>query len=266
MMVSSSLKIETSAIAKCICNLEVLSGLQIEVFYLDGSIHGGTFIDSDFKGYLNIETIILSIEIANSENAQAKIHIRSDFSVSIEVILFDHVLFVPIAVIYIAKVDNVQIDISSCDTKHITSSSNKSEIFEEIKGTKKLIALSELVLTIADHIIAKGMITKREDTVGRIVDYIRININNEINADILARELFLSKNGIYSAIKNEFGMTLGQYIQVARLDKASQMLLTTDKSIMEISEQCGIDDFNYFSRLFRKNFGLSPTTYRKKFA
>jgi AraC-like DNA-binding protein len=146
------------------------------------------------------------------------------------------------------------------------SSSIKSEIFAAIRDKKKLIALSDLVLTIADHIIAKGMITKREDTVGRIVDYIRININNEINADILARELFLSKNGIYSAIKNEFGMTLGQYIQAARLDKASQMLLTTDKSIMEISEQCGIDDFNYFSRLFRKNFGLSPTTYRKKFA
>lgn len=265
-MVSSSLKIDTLAIVRCINNLQVLSGLNIQVYYIDGSIHGGAFIDPDFKGYLNAETINFTYEIANSDNAQVQIHFRYDLSVSIEVILFDSDMFVPVAAIYIAKVDDVQIDISRYDTTHITSSFNKSEVFEAIRENNKLIALSELVLTIADHIIAKGMITKREDTVGRIVEYIRININDEINADVLARELFLSKNSIYSAIKNEFGMTLGQYIQVARLDKASQMLLNTDKSIMEISEHCGIDDFNYFSRLFRKNFGLSPTAYRKNFA
>ena len=58
-------------------------------------------------------------------------------------------------------------------------------------------------------------------------------------------------------------MTLGQYIQYCRLEYAKKLLKNTEDTIAQISEQCGISDFNYFSRLFKRQYGVSPREYRK---
>ena len=54
------------------------------------------------------------------------------------------------------------------------------------------------------------------------------------------------------------------YIQTMRLEKACYYLTSTDLSMSSIALQCGFTDSNYFSRLFKKHYGISPTLYRKK--
>lgn len=54
------------------------------------------------------------------------------------------------------------------------------------------------------------------------------------------------------------------YIQTERLQAACSMLMGSELSVSEIAARLGFDNFAYFSKLFRKHTGVSPSTYRKK--
>ena len=55
-----------------------------------------------------------------------------------------------------------------------------------------------------------------------------------------------------------------EYCSAVRLNEAKQLLLTTDKSIEDISDLCGYSSANYFSLFFKSKTGLAPSNYRKK--
>ena len=63
--------------------------------------------------------------------------------------------------------------------------------------------------------------------------------------------------------KEEKGVTYINFISDKRLEKSRQMLAETDLSIKEITGEVGYNDQNYFSRIFKNKYGLSPKEYRK---
>ncbi|MCY9670185.1 response regulator [Paenibacillus alginolyticus] len=64
--------------------------------------------------------------------------------------------------------------------------------------------------------------------------------------------------------KQQTGMNFVRYIVRRRMRDAQSMLLKTDKKINEISEEIGYVDYRYFRTLFKKEFGLTPSEYRKR--
>ena len=65
------------------------------------------------------------------------------------------------------------------------------------------------------------------------------------------------------SFKSEYGVTPNEYRQNYRIFQAINLLMTTNLSVCVISEQCGFNDQFYFSRIFKKRTGVSPTAYRK---
>ena len=63
--------------------------------------------------------------------------------------------------------------------------------------------------------------------------------------------------------KDEKGVTFINFITDKRLDKGRELLSKSDLSIKEITAQIGYNDQNYFSRIFKNKFGLSPKEYRQ---
>ncbi len=59
-------------------------------------------------------------------------------------------------------------------------------------------------------------------------------------------------------------MPLRLYVQARRLEAARQMLLGTSMTVMQVAEKCGVSDFNYFARIFKKRYGMPPSALRKK--
>ena len=55
-----------------------------------------------------------------------------------------------------------------------------------------------------------------------------------------------------------------QWLNRQRCDQAALMLLTTDQDVQHIAQQLGWQDANYFARIFRRHFGVSPSTYRTR--
>jgi YesN/AraC family two-component response regulator len=65
-------------------------------------------------------------------------------------------------------------------------------------------------------------------------------------------------------LKRHTGMTPLQYLHYLRMNEAKQLISHCDLSLPDIAEKIGMKDYNYFSRLFRKSFGMSPSDYRNK--
>lgn len=88
--------------------------------------------------------------------------------------------------------------------------------------------------------------------------------NSDFTIQDLADELAMTTTTLNRKIKGITGYSSISYFLLLRIKHAQKLLLTTDKQISEISETCGIVDPNYFSRVFKKYIGMTPSQYQKK--
>jgi ligand-binding sensor protein len=102
------------------------------------------------------------------------------------------------------------------------------------------------------------------DSIGTKIDnYIVSNLRSDLSVNSLCSALKLSRVNLYSSVSNAFGTTPAEYIKRCRLDEACRLLRVTDMKITEIADRVGISDYNYFSKLFKKTYNVSPREYRK---
>lgn len=94
--------------------------------------------------------------------------------------------------------------------------------------------------------------------------YFSDNYSSEINIEKYAQSRGMSISWFIRNFKKYTGTTPMQYIVAARISNAQLLLETTQYSIAEISRIVGYDNPLYFSRLFHKQKGFSPSAYRKK--
>ncbi len=84
-----------------------------------------------------------------------------------------------------------------------------------------------------------------------------------INIELLANAFFISVSHLQHLFKAQTGMTIIDFINKTRIENSCTLLKNTDLHISAISEKVGIFDYNYFSRMFKKYIGITPTQYRK---
>lgn len=99
--------------------------------------------------------------------------------------------------------------------------------------------------------------------ISKALEIIHENWNIELSVQELAKKVHLSQNYFGEQFKNTMGLTIQQYINKLRIDHARILLEKNDLSINAIAETAGYEDNSYFTRVFKKNCGLSPQAYRK---
>jgi AraC-like DNA-binding protein len=97
-----------------------------------------------------------------------------------------------------------------------------------------------------------------------IASFLATNISRNISLAQIAEEFKYHPNHINRIFKNRFGTTLKKYHDDLRIKEAMQLLSYSNYSIGEISNICGYEDFNYFSRVFKQKTSLSPSQYRNR--
>jgi two-component system response regulator YesN len=97
----------------------------------------------------------------------------------------------------------------------------------------------------------------------KIINYISLNLSEEISLNSIAEAVNFSPSYISRKFKEEVGKSLSTYITEQRMILAKSLLEKTGLSIKEISLYIGIPDWNYFTKLFKKAFGITPTEYKK---
>lgn len=90
------------------------------------------------------------------------------------------------------------------------------------------------------------------------------SFTSNISIEQYAQEHHMSVSWFIRSFKHYMGMTPMQYITSIRINKAKELLKNTNYSIQEISALAGYENPLYFSRIFRKQTGMSPSRYRKE--
>ncbi|WP_028547125.1 AraC family transcriptional regulator [Paenibacillus taiwanensis] len=99
----------------------------------------------------------------------------------------------------------------------------------------------------------------------RVSRYIHEYYDQSLTIASLAEQNNVNRNRLAYVFKRHAGMGPAEYLLKYRLHMAQEMLFTSDVSIQQIAQSVGIADPYYFSRVFKKQKGISPTEYREKF-
>lgn len=116
--------------------------------------------------------------------------------------------------------------------------------------------LNEIVVELEAHNRPNHMVTFA-------LSYIEKNYNKPLTLEDMAKAIHLSKNYFSKVFKAHTGMSFMQCLRAYRLQKARELLVETDWTVMDIALQCGFNSIKTFNRLFVKSLGVSPTKYRR---
>ena len=85
----------------------------------------------------------------------------------------------------------------------------------------------------------------------------------EFNIEVLTQKLYTSASTLRRVFSDRFGIPPKQYLLKVRLDTATALLSQDFSSVLEASKRSGFNDERYFSRIFKKRFGRSPSNFNK---
>lgn len=126
------------------------------------------------------------------------------------------------------------------------------------------LLLRHTFLTI-NRYIKEGKQTKNEliDEVERAVHYFEENYSKDISIEQYAAEHLMSTNWFISSFKNIMKVTPMQYVMSLRMTAAKGYFDATNKNVTEVASAVGYENPLYFSRVFKKHTGYSPSEYKK---
>ncbi len=97
----------------------------------------------------------------------------------------------------------------------------------------------------------------------KIIEYIHSDISRKITLQDIGNLTFFSPIYCDAVFKKETGKSIIDYVIDRRIDEAKKLLLEGGLSLSQVSEEVGFADYNYFSRVFKKRSGYTPTAYRR---
>ena len=110
---------------------------------------------------------------------------------------------------------------------------------------------------------AKRQIHCSNDSITEVISYIHEHYNSIASVTELAEQFDIERRRFAYLFMRSTGMSPVQYITEIRLKRAQELLRMTSYSVASIAEYVGYQDHFYFSRLFKKHVGVSPSIYRK---
>lgn len=102
---------------------------------------------------------------------------------------------------------------------------------------------------------------KPRQTLIRMTKYIDQNYTEHISPESLSKRFSLSREHICTLFREELDMTVSEYVNTVKLNHAVELLSNSSMNVSQISEYLGYSSVYYFSRLFKKRYGVSPTGY-----
>lgn len=149
------------------------------------------------------------------------------------------------------------IKIDEITQKAVQQMSASHHYMEQVNITNAMIL--ELTQAVREQQKNLGCYSK---AIAQVVSFLSDNYSQEIPLSFLAEMVHFSESHLSRAFKKETAFTISQYIANLRCKLAARMLKETDLPIQEISSHVGYPDSNYFVKVFKKQYGVTPSAYR----
>lgn len=133
--------------------------------------------------------------------------------------------------------------------------------------TEKFDAIVTSINAIVQHCKETKIIAVKEDIYEEeILPFLNENINKSLSITEICDSLNIPPKKFHLIIIKATGLTPKQFITKLKIDKAYEEIILTDKELQQIASDVGIDDYNYFIKLFKSIKGHTPKYYRKSYA
>ena len=113
----------------------------------------------------------------------------------------------------------------------------------------------------------RNVITKKDEQSSGLIErakkYINTHFKNDISLDEISREIDISPYYFSKLFKEETGENFIEYLTTTRMEYAKSLILKSNLNMKEICAEVGYQDPNYFSRIFKKTVGVTPTEYKE---
>lgn len=112
--------------------------------------------------------------------------------------------------------------------------------------------------------VNKFNVSSRSSLIQNMCSYILLNIeNSDINLKNIAEKFYVNKTYLSHIFKIEMGISFVDYVTFIKMERAKNILRKSDIKIYELANRLGYDDAEYFSKIFKKNTGVSAISYKK---
>lgn len=129
--------------------------------------------------------------------------------------------------------------------------------------------LNELIYLLFFHRYVVRKMTddtyRKNEKLRKLIDYINNHYSEDLPISLLAKKMSYSKTHFMSVFKQQTGSSCTEFIIHVRLHKASDALVNTRKSIIDIASQVGFNNLSNFNRQFKNYYQMTPSQYRKKY-
>ena len=151
-----------------------------------------------------------------------------------------------------------------CDTNEMESADTEEVLTESGKSMESAIAYSENVISRAITLRDQNSGNKNRSILKTAVDFIDSHyMEEDISLNTVANVANVSANHFSALFSQNMGQTFIEYLTTLRMNKAKELLRCTGMRSSEIAGEIGYKDAHYFSYLFKKTQGMTPSDYRK---
>lgn len=141
----------------------------------------------------------------------------------------------------------------------------------ETKGVDRILKLISILdglskkegAFIAANTFHNVVSKKNELRINKVCQFIQNNFNSKISLKEVANLIYLTESNFCKFFKKATGKTYSDYINEIRINEACRLLVQSEKTISQISFECGFETLSYFNRVFNKKKGITPSNYRK---
>jgi AraC family transcriptional regulator of arabinose operon len=130
-----------------------------------------------------------------------------------------------------------------------------------LKNKRLLYTFIEFIL---QQVLEREMSLEAEP-IQQMTAYIKNNIEKNITVKELADKMDIDPKRFYYLFQKDIGIPPKKYIMTYRIKRAKELLIDGKYSITEVAGMVGYEDVFYFSRIFKKNTGISPSLFRESF-
>lgn len=128
--------------------------------------------------------------------------------------------------------------------------------------------LLKLLDVLVERYLLKGNsinISQEDEKVRKLIHYVNVHYQDEINLTNLAEELYASTSTISRLFKKRTGVYFADYVNSVRCKFAAAQLIETECTITKVSGDCGFSNPSVFNKIFKSIYGCTPSEYRNKY-
>lgn len=134
---------------------------------------------------------------------------------------------------------------------------------EDISFEELCLQTSEVMELIMGVIYQSRSEKKTNENLVKAIQFIKQNYHQEISLDNVAKNVFVSNYYLSHLFRSELDMTFSDYVNKVRMEQSIQLMKASDLNVQMVAEKVGFNDAGYFSRTFKKYYGVSPISYLK---